>query len=571
MSNSNDISEKDLKKLEDDAYDELCQIIAEAMQLQDIEILDARIAEWKNKYRKLLDRPSTSSRSDFKKRIEFLLNQYYSTVTQYILSQLKLNEVKKIEKQSKAMRELYRLISDTNDYDLLKKKIKKWEDKYPISGFLDMYQKRIKYNTSEKNIKENSFKQEEAFSELVDITKKTGTMDELKDYLNRWEKKYSINDKYTIDDFIKHQTEIKRFTSDEFLQSIAREEPKIDDTDKLIEEYNNKTFSDLSVQASAYAALVSISNSPNSVDEMFRWVYKNSNIKFNDKYKALILNATYLNYSPTYLNKLPKPEIDMAKDTLSFDEYKNINETKRYAIISYFNLLLPQNRAIANDYFNKNIQVIYSKAERARIASYTKEDKPTSIEDIINSGIEIPLAVSHEDKQNKVKLDETDEIDLSEEIKPNETNGVDLSEEAKTNETNEVALSEEAKTNEISESIEEKNSQKTIKAFEPEIADSKEPDNTDSISLKEETEMDLKPKENASIEKSKETEFDYDTIVALSPLFFRTLEYYDEQFNYDKHLSYVNVVSSAVNKHIKAEKSQDIEENTVERTNTNLN
>ena len=124
MSDSNDISEKDLKKLEDDAYNELCEIIAEAMQLQDIELLDARIAEWKNKYRKLLDRPSTSSRSDFKKRIEFLLNQYYSTVTQYILSQLKLNEVKKIEKQSKAMKELYRLIRDTDDYDLLKKKIK---------------------------------------------------------------------------------------------------------------------------------------------------------------------------------------------------------------------------------------------------------------------------------------------------------------------------------------------------------------------------------------------------------------------------------------------------------------
>ena len=442
MSNSRDINNEDLKKLEDEAYNELCQIIAEAMQLQDVELLDARIAEWKNKYRKLLDRPSTSSKSDFKKRIEFLLTQYYSTVTQYILSQLKLNETKKIEKQSKAMRELYRLIKDTDDYDLLKKKIKKWEDKYPISGFLDMYQKRIKYNTSEKNIKENSFKQEEAFSELVDITKKTGTMDELKDYLNRWEKKYSINDKFTIDDFIKHQSEVKRFTSDEFLQSIAREEPKIDDANELIEEYNDKTFSDLSIQASAYAALVSISNSPNSVDEMFKWVYKNSNIKFNDKYKELILNATYLNYSPMYLKKLQKPEIDMAKSTLSYDEYKNINETKRYAIISYFNLLLPQNRAISNDYFNKNIETIYKKSEQAR---------------------------------------------------------------------------------------------------------------------------------SDSLEKSDKTEFDYDTIVALSPLFFSTLKCYDEQFNYDKHLAFVNVVDSAVDKYLqKDEKSQNIEENTIEIANTNL-
>ncbi len=508
MSDSNDISEKDLKKLEDDAYNELCEIIAEAMQLQDIELLDARIAEWKNKYKKLLDRPSTSSKSDFKKRIEFLLNQYYSTVTQYILSQLKLNEVKKIEKQSKAMKELYRLIRDTDDYDLLKKKIKQWEDKYPISGFLDMYQKRIKYNTSEKNIKENSFKQEEAFNELVDITKKTGTIDELKDYLNRWEKKYSINDKYTIDDFIKHQTEIKRYTSDEFLQSIAREEPKINDAGELLEEYNNKTFSDLSIQASAYSELVSISSSPNNIDEMFKWVYKNSNIKFNDKYKELILNATYLNYSPIYLKKLPKPEIDMAKDTLSCYEYKNINETKRYAIISYFNLLLPPTSAISNDYFNKNIETIYKKSEHARIVHDMTQEEPTPIEDIINSGIEIPLAVSHEDKQNEVKIDET-------EINESEIDKAEI---------------DEPKIN------------------EPEI---------------EEPEIN-KPEIN-------EPEFDYDTIVALSPLFFRTLECYDEQFNYDKHLSYVNVVDSAVNNYIEEEKSQDIGENTIERTNTNLN
>lgn len=38
---------EELKKLEDEAYFELCQIIAEAVQLQDIELLDYRIASWK--------------------------------------------------------------------------------------------------------------------------------------------------------------------------------------------------------------------------------------------------------------------------------------------------------------------------------------------------------------------------------------------------------------------------------------------------------------------------------------------------------------------------------------------
>lgn len=398
MSDSKKVSEKDLRKLEDEAYFELRQIIDEAMQLQNIDLLNARIASWKSKYKKLLDRPSTSSRSDFKKRIEFLLNQYYSSVTQYILNQLKLEEEKKVENQAKALRELYRLIKDTNDYDLLKKKVKKWEEKYPIDGFLRMYQKRIELYTRDKNLRENAFKQEEAFNDLVDITKIYGTLDELKDAVSLWEKKYSINDKYSIDDFIKHQSEVKRFTSDEFLQSIARDDPKPDNISKtevdVAKEYNNRSFSDLSVQASAYASLVAISKSPNNINEMFRWVYKNNNIKFNDKYKELILSATYLDYSPTYLNKLAKPNMDMSKSSLSFDEYKNMDDIKRYAIISYFNLLLPPDKAISNDYFDKHIQVIYSKSERARVTNDIKGD-PNSIENVINSGIEISLANHH--------------------------------------------------------------------------------------------------------------------------------------------------------------------------------
>ncbi len=398
MSSPKDINDKDLKKLEDEAYFELRQIIAEAMQLQDIELLDSRISSWKSKYKKLLDRPSTSSKSDFKKRIEFLLNQYYSSVTRYILNQLKLKEEKKIQNQAKALRELYNTIKNTNDYDLLKKKVKKWKEKYPISGFLNMYQKRIQLYTRDKNLKENAFKQEEAFFDLVDITKKHATLDELKEEVNLWEKKYSINNKYSIDDFIKHQSEVKRFISDEFLISIARDDPKPNAIDKneidLTTEYTNKSFSNLSVQASSYASLLAISRSPNNIDEIFRWVYKNSHIKFNDKYKELILNATYLEYSPTYLNKLSKPKMDMSKSSLSFDEYRNMDDIKRYAIISYFNLLLPPDKAIPNDYFNKHIQVIYSKSERARVENHIKDDS-TSIEDVIDFGTEIPLISSN--------------------------------------------------------------------------------------------------------------------------------------------------------------------------------
>lgn len=583
MSDSKKVQEQEFKKLEDEAYFELCQIIAEAMQYQDIELLNARIASWKNKYKKLLDRPTTSSKSDFKKRIEFLLNQYYSSVTQYILNQLKLKEEKKVEHQAKAMRELYRIIKDTNDYDLLKKKVEKWKEKYPVSGFLSMYQKRIELYTRDKNIRENAFKQEEAFSDLVDITKKHATLDELKTMTADWEKKYSINDKYSIDDFIKHQSEVKRFISDEFLISISRDDPKPDNIDKteidVASEYNNKSFSDLSVQSSSYAALLAISKSPNSINEMFKWVYKNRNIKFNDKFKELILSATYLDYSPNYLNKLKVPNMDMSKNSLSYDEYQNIDNIKRYAIISYFNLLLPPEKAISNDYFTKHIQTVYAKSERARTTS--KMEYPSLVvNDMLNSGIEVSLKTPdkliNETKDTidaPVILDgnivDTPESTINKstpnDIPESQIQGqepkaeaiIDLSgiEEVLNNDVENDTDINNGNINEV-ENVEEKHSEEDItvsyeettqKAPKEEsevVYESSEEDNDYTFSVKE-------PELDSEVT-AVSTELNQNTVVSFSPLFIAAVN------NLDKQATIVDHIDSDVTEYVEKQKAQEI-------------
>jgi len=558
MADNKKVQEEDLKKLEDEAYFELCQIIAEAMELQDVDLLNARIASWKNKYKKLLDRPSTNSKSDFKKRIEFLLTQYYSEVTKYILNQLRLKEEKKVENQAKALRELYTIIRDTNDLDLLKKKVKKWEEKYPVSGFLAMYQKRIKLYTREKNLKENAFEQEQAFQDLVDITKIHGTLDELKNELTLWEEKYSINNKYDIDDFLKHQIEVKRFTSDEFLQSIAREEYNPDNIDKteidLVEEYNNKSFSNLSVQASSYAALLKISKSPNAVNEMFAWVYKNRGIKFNDKYKELILSATYLNYSPTYLTKLVKPKIDMSKSSLSFDEYTNISDIKKYAIISYFNLLLPPEKAVANDYFNKHIQTIYAKSEKARVSDV--KDEIPCLTSITDSGIEISLKKPVvEDTISYVPEIDSEPIELS--------NDKFVEKVAEPIISPDVKIVSDLKNSDSEENlIKENNDNKALKTefsneseividlsnTEPELTiDLNKPEEEDKSELKY-MHQEIKPNEKDDSEKF----LDYPTIVAISPLFFEAIN------NYNKQSVLIGHIDSTVTKYIKTEKAKEV-------------
>lgn len=600
MNNTKKVQEQELKKLEDEAYFELCQIIAEAMQYQDIELLNARIAYWKNKYKKLLDGAASPN---FKKRIEFLLNQYYSSVTQYILSQLKFKEEQKVKNQAKAMKELYLIIKSTKDLPLLKKKIAKWKDKYPVAGFLDMYQKRIRSYTREKNLEENAFAQEEAFSDLVDITKKYVTIDELNEYIKNWEEKYSINNNFKIDDFIKHQSEIKRFTSPDFLQSIAREEPEIDNKgnlnkEKLTEEYNNRPFSDLSVQAAAYSKLLSISKSPNSIDEMFRWVYKNNHIKFNDKYKEMILRETYLYYSPTYLRKLNVPNIDMSKSSLSFDEYKNINDIKRYAIISYFNLLLPPSKAIANDYFTKHIQVIYYKSERARTTS--KIEEPTlSTDEFLSSGLEIPLDIKtlennkdftgkfpnkepenkidnpevesksivdltkieevlSTDSDNQEKFLENDLINSQETYEDIENPQMDVNERKEKN-LSVNTVSDKGKSSEIAAFVQNNNQEplkeENSKLIFPTVEEQSDSNNSYDIdsSFNFNLAEDNSNNTDTHISKSddEEKDLDYNQVVVLSPLFFAAVN------NLDKQAKVVEHIDHDATNYIESQKAQE--------------
>ena len=125
--------------------------------------------------------------------------------------------------------------------------------------------------------------------------------------------------------------------------------------------------------------MLTIASKSNNTNELFDWVYKNRYVQFNDKYKELILNATYLNYRPEYLKSLAIPNMNILKKSLSFDEYLNITEIKKYAILSYFNLLLPPDKAMQNNYFTKYVQTIYSKSEEAKNNDSIKIYKHTTL------------------------------------------------------------------------------------------------------------------------------------------------------------------------------------------------
>ena len=581
---------EELKKLEDEAYFELCQIIAEAMQEQSIELLDYRIASWKDKYKKLLDNPSPN----FKKRIEYLLTEYYSSVTQYIQSQIKFNENKKIENQSKALRELYVIIRDTDDLKTLEKKVNAWKEKYPKDKFLKMYQSKYEHMTSKRNLRENAFDQEIAFKDLIEITKHTGTFEEFAREREQWENKYSIHDKFELDDFIKHQSDIKRYTSDEYLHSISRdEEPKENSNltasetteapkEAEQEEQPQKVYSDLAKQASAYTALLAISQKPNNVNEMFKWVYKNGSIKFNDKYKELILNATYLDYSPTYLNKLRTPGLNVNNKSLSYEEFKEMDDIKRYAIISYFNLLLPPDKAISNGFFNSCINTVYAKSEKAK---YTNSSLNEINQENLKDGIEIKLSKSDAEqeldlpelKKQEIPDTEVEKVSTSTAEEKQEENidsakklQEDLPTEPEELTTEHIKQDEVKKEDEDSQSLVKENNTPTV-----DLEVEEEPSKEELFSLTEkaveEPRIDV-PLDNSFedpvVEEAKEVEnvepepLQQEQIIAVSPLLFSAINYKSKQADavekIDEHVNeYVLSSSKTISDNIQTKQKTD--------------
>ena len=581
---------EELKKLEDEAYFELCQIIAEAMQEQSIELLDYRIASWKDKYKKLLDNPSPN----FKKRIEYLLTEYYSSVTQYIQSQIKFNENKKIENQSKALRELYVIIRDTDDLKTLEKKVNAWKEKYPKDKFLKMYQSKYEHMTSKRNLRENAFDQEIAFKDLIEITKHTGTFEEFAREREQWENKYSIHDKFELDDFIKHQSDIKRYTSDEYLHSISRDEEPKENSNLTAsetteapkkteqEEQSQKVYSDLAKQASAYTALLAISQKPNNVNEMFKWVYKNGSIKFNDKYKELILNATYLDYSPTYLNKLRTPGLNVNNKSLSYEEFKEMDDIKRYAIISYFNLLLPPDKVISNGFFNSCINTVYAKSEKAK---YTNSSLNEINQENLKDGIEIKLSKSDAEqeldlpelKKQEIPDTEVEKVSTStaeekqeESIDSAKKLQEDLPTEPEELTTEHIKKDEVKKEDEDSQSFVKENNTPTV-----DLEVEEEPSKEELFSLTEkaveEPRIDV-PLDNSFeepvVEEAKEVEnvdpepLHQEQIIAVSPLLFSAINYKSKQADavekIDEHVNeYVLSSSKTISDNIQTKQKTD--------------
>lgn len=340
----NQVDNEDLQK---QAYFELCQIINLALQNQNIDELKYNIAVWKNKYKDL------KFTSPYREKILALLNQipyYIDTI------QKEIYELKKILDEfnfRKAYQKLYHIIDSSDgikDIKLLKKKIDEWKSKYDFDKFNDYYKNKIKQITSDAHVSRTAFDQDKAFDELRDITNKTYRTDnpddlgDLSKNIEEWQKKYP--QKYNVTKFEKHNSDIKRLTSKEFLHSIVILD--IIDSDEKVEESrsNINEFKDVSMpfhntfnEQSEYFELAKILKNPKDINSVFNWTYKNRNNV--SKFKDPNIIGRILQYSSSTfpIPKKGKVTLHPLNTDLSFDEFNDIDNIKRTAITYFFSSL----------------------------------------------------------------------------------------------------------------------------------------------------------------------------------------------------------------------------------------
>ena len=332
-SRNNKLNEEEAMN-EEEAYFELCQIIAVAVETQDINLLKSRIEIWKSKY------PWEKFSNKYKEKIRYILNTYYTEITRHIIAQI---EQKRDFDSRKAYFKLYDIVNDTKDLKTLKSKIKAWEKEYPFDGFSQMYKNRIKKLTSEKSLAEHAINQEEAFADLLVISKSRCSFEELQEKIKTWEAEYSINDKYSIDDFINNKSEIKRLISEDYLKILSTD--------------------DFDLQSTACAELNVILNNPNDYYKMIRWANTYQHVEFDNFHKDLIITATSLHYPLNYLQTHSEPPININNDNLSFDDFKNIDIARKYATIRFISSIVNSSSLSSERQYEFNI--IYRKSEKA--------------------------------------------------------------------------------------------------------------------------------------------------------------------------------------------------------------
>lgn len=363
------VIEKEADFDEEEAYYELCEIIALAQRTGNYTKFQNDLNQWKKHY------PIELFSDKYKSKIKYMLSEEFldSILKDYLAFEKysKLDPNKQLDK----FRKIFARAENHKDEKKLDADLKAFYKDYPLEYLKEKFPHIIARLTS-KSYREKilqKFDSREAYEEFVAVIYTPKNYSSLSDFEAAIK---PLQEKYPLDDFSnEYRSKLEPLLSESSLKQIfesANESTTLEfndlDDGTIIDLEDSKALSaGVFNQKTAYFELLEIMKNPNDVNGVFDWSYKYMRFinGFDDYHKGIILSTLL----PYY--KIPKQEDyripimdSKSHDYLSFKEYQSMDEIKMAAILQYLAIISTTGNLTNDDI--QNLETIHSNSMKAQ-------------------------------------------------------------------------------------------------------------------------------------------------------------------------------------------------------------
>jgi len=424
------LQEKNIDFDEEEAYYELCEIIAMARQTGDYVRFQNDLQEWKKFY------PIESFSEKYKSKIKYLLSeQFLNSILKDYLIFVKCSQMDP-SKQLDKLKKIYHRAEQHKDGKKLDSELKAFYQDYPLKYLKDKFPHIIAKLTSnsyrEKVLQKfDSTEAYDEFAKLVYDSHHYSSLEDLKVDLKPLQEKYPLEDfspdyrqKIEVllqEDFLKQIIESKESSSELNLDDLASGTViRLDDEEKT----SSSNYTGILNQKTAYFELLEIMKNPNNVNGIFNWTYTYMKYigKFDDYHKGLIL-STLLPYYPFPKQNHYHIPIMKSNGHLSFDEYLSIHEIKKASIFQFLAIISTKGNLANIDM--ERLESIHTNSVKAEIITVISDELDVFGQKVEDSSISLTLSDPSYFKQKKKGTSSDDDDGIS--FVPLETEDNDLS------------------------------------------------------------------------------------------------------------------------------------------------
>lgn len=368
------VLEKEAEFDEEEAYYELCEIIALAQQTGNYTRFQNDLAQWKKHY------PIELFSDKYKSKIKYMLSEEF--LDSILKNYLAFEKYSKLDpnKQLDKFRKIFFRAEQHKDEKKLDSELSAFYKDYPLEYLKEKFPHIVAKLTS-KSYRDKvlqKFDSKSAYEEFLIIINNPKDYNSLSDFEYALE---PLKEKYPIKDFSEeYRSKLDSLISESSLKQIfenSNEDASLDISDlddgtviDLDESKSIATHSGIFNQKTAYFELIEIMKNPNNVNGIFDWTYKYMEYigRFDDYHKGLVLSTLLPYYKIPKQHDYRIPAMNsQSHDYLSFNEYQSIDEIKYATILQYLAIISTTGSLSLDDI--RRLQVIHDNSVKAKAVS----------------------------------------------------------------------------------------------------------------------------------------------------------------------------------------------------------